>query len=139
MSRYGFFMRIEPRPLPVAMPIYNSGCGPLDKRPFMPFYDGDDTVGLFLDALSRCSQEDARAYVSKHFASRFDFDELTDYFNGMKKYEKVIKAEFGNTPKNCKRSSILVFAQGEQSIMHLEMVREPDCFSNWKIYGIEKE
>jgi len=138
MSRYGFFMGVKPRTA-VLTPVYKTGFGPPHKSPFMRLYDGDDTVGLFLDALSRRSKEDARAYVSKHFASKFDFDELTDYFYNMDRYRKLIQVEPGNIPKNCKRNSILVFAKGEQSIMHLEMIREPDCFSNWKIYGIEKE
>lgn len=114
------------------------------KRGNTPFFSLSDeayTVKLFVDALSKSRHEDAKVYISKNFAKDFDLDELSDFFNKMHQYKHLIKVEFSATPKNCKTNSILVLNSDSKrnSIIHLHLVKEPDYFSKWKIYGIEKE
>ncbi len=108
---------------------------------FLTLYEEENTVKMFIDALAHNEYDNAESYISKNFAKDFDLYELTDFFNNMEKYKSLIKVEFSPKPKNCKTNSILVMNKDRdsQSIIHLHLIKEPDMFSNWKIYGIEKE
>lgn len=140
------------------LPIKNSNCvcAPVKIAPglkmntgtftgqaaYLSFSDEENTVKLFVDALTRSRLEDARVYISKNYAKDFDLNELSDYFHTMCNYKNLIKAEFNEAPKNCKTNSILVLSCDNKrgdNIVHLHMIKEPDSFSKWKIYGIDKE
>jgi len=106
---------------------------------FIPFFqDENQTVKSFVDALAGSRFDDARAYISKPYADVFDLDELSDYFSENKVCVSAAVA-FRKAPRNCLTKSILMREKDRDSVIHLHMVREPDSFGNWKIYGIDKE
>jgi hypothetical protein len=69
-----------------------------------------------------------------------DMREIKGILNGGSDYKYLIKADTGGRFKACKTNSILVINEERRnSIIHLHMVKEPDSFGNWKIFGINCE
>jgi hypothetical protein len=113
---------------------------PVQSSAFFCVHTDDSTVQLFWEALKNKRSDDARALISKSFVGQLDIAELEDYFNASSGYKNLIKVEFSAAPRSCKTTSILLLDPGKKnSIIHLHMIREPDAFGTWKIYGIEKE
>ena len=112
-------------------------------KPFFSVLDDDKTIKLFLNALANCQHEDAKVYISKNCGNIFDFEELSNFFDRTDNYKCLLNMQFNKEAKNCKTKSLLVMKNQnnstETSIIHLQMIKEPDKFGNWKICGIEKE
>ncbi len=133
MGQCGYFMRLknaDNQLKPVKIPALNNNF-------HISFSDEDITVKHFVEALYKKRKDDAKVYISKNLAGELDLDELSDVFNKSKCYKSLAKVEFTERPKNCKTNSILILQNS--SIIHLHLIKEPDAFSKWKIYGIDKE
>lgn len=103
--------------------------------------DEDSTAQCFLAALRQAEQDNARCYLSKNFADTIELGELTDVFASPNVYKMLLGAEFEKAPKNSRIKSVLVIdaLRKPSALIHLRMIREPDNFSNWKIYSVERE
>ena len=113
---------------------------PDDLPPFFKITDDDGTASSFVKALTDFRLDAARGFISKNFVSSIDVHELAATFEGAAAC-KMVCAEFSSCPRNCKVKSVLVM-DGENApcaVVHLRMIREPDCVSSWKIYSVEKE
>ncbi|MCL2593743.1 MAG: hypothetical protein FWD82_10340 [Defluviitaleaceae bacterium] len=93
------------------------------------------TTKEFLNALKSDFKDDAKAYISRDFVNSID---LHKYENITKKQKIpfVICANYDKLPKNCKLDTIMTT---DTEIFHLYMLKEPDKFGKWKIYGIDRE
>ena len=141
MSRYSFFMPvINKNSISMSLPgrfkktsVFNSPC--------FASADDDNTVKLFLDAVSKWRFDEAKAYFSKNFHDDFDESIFEELFANTTNYKKLYKAEFNESPRNCKTDSVLLLEEAGKKgiIMHLHMMKEPDSYSKWKIYRIETE
>jgi len=110
-----------------------------DNAPFYKITDDDGTASSFLEALTNFKLETARGFISKSFTSRIDVRELATILEGSAACKLMVRAEFGNCPRNCKVKSVLVKDGASCAIVHLRMIKEPDSISNWKIYSVERE
>ena len=141
MQQRGAFFSIKPNNCNVKLKIDNARTS--QNNPFFSVLDDDKTIKLFLDALANNRYEDAKAYISKRCSYEFDFQELSNFFDRTDNYKCLLNMPFSKAPKNCKIKSLLVMKtinnSKENSIIHLQMIEEPDKFGKWKIYGIEKE
>ena len=141
MSKYSFFMPvINKNSISMSLPgcfqktsVFNSPC--------FASPDDDNTVKLFLDAVSKWRFDEAKAYFSKNFHDDFDESIFEELFANTTNYKKLYKAEFSERPRNCKTDSVLLLEEAGKKgiIMHLHMMKEPDSYSKWKIYRIETE
>ncbi len=140
--KYGYCLPINTKRFnTIKLPVDQSTqvCKTIFKKPFFTQADDKDTVRLFVNALSNWQHEDAKVYISKNFAHDFNLNELSHFFKEAKGYKCCFNIEFENMPKNCKSNSIVVCDKEKEQVVHLYLIKEPDKFSNWKIYGIEKE
>lgn len=109
-------------------------------NPFFSICNEEAITKLFLEALIKNSTEEAKKYVSKNFVDKIDLFELKDFFTENANYKKLTKIEFDNRPKNSKTNSILFVGENNSSsIINLHMICEPDSFSKWKIYAVDRE
>lgn len=120
------------------------------NTPFFYIMTEEGMVKQFIEAVTNSQDaDDVKPFISKAFNGRLDFTEIRDAFQSGLRYKCLLKAEFRYTPPNCKTNSIVLFQETNDqdqeqehtrnTIIHLHMVREPDRFGQWKIYGIEKE
>ena len=117
-------------------------CGYFLQRrgPFFAFLNEDSTVKLFIDAVSGESPEEALAFISKSYVKHIDLLEIKNVLNHGLEYKYLVKAEIDKKNLNLKTNSVLIINKDTRnSVMHMHLVREPDVFGNWKIYGIERE
>jgi len=113
--------------------VFNSPC--------FASTEDDNTVKLFLDAVSKWHFDEAKVYFSKSFYNDFDEATFIELFANTTNYKKLYKAEFYERPRNCRTDSVLLMedAGKKDTIMHIHMMKEPDSYSKWKIYRIETE
>jgi hypothetical protein len=96
-------------------------------------------ASMFLKAVAT-DDDLARAFVSKMGGSTIDWDALRDTL-GYPAPSLVPLVSITKTPcANCATRSIMLVNPGEHAhILHLHMVREPNRYGQWKIYGVERE
>lgn len=110
------------------------------KKPYFSILNEDSTVKLFLDAILRDATEEAFCYMSRSIPTNIDLMEIQGILNAGSDYKYLIKADTNTKKKLCKTNSILIINEEcRNSIIHVHMVREPDRFGNWKIFGINCE
>ena len=125
--------------MPVKLPQSRYHADFESEKPFFNILNDSGVASRFLEAVA-ADREDAWAFVSKNFVNAIDLDALRDVLGGSEQ-GRIYRASFNRDPKNCSTSSVLVMnpERGEKSILHLHMIREPDSFGQWKIYGVEQE
>ena len=145
MSKCGYYLPISTNknvfykaPLPHA-----NGNKAFFTTPFFTNSETDSIVKLFLDAVINWRHDDAKAYMSKALICDFTVSDVFDYFNDRTAYKNLVKVEFDDQPKNIKTNSVLVMANDKgvlkQTIIHFNLIKEPDSYSSYKIYSIERE
>jgi hypothetical protein len=99
-----------------------------------------NVAALFLDAVA-ADPAQALSFISKHYIGALDLDALRDVLGGGQICRRILKASYSSDPKNCLTRSILVTDKkgGVKRLLHLHMVKEPDRYGPWKIYGVEQE
>ncbi len=111
-----------------------------NSAPFFNIPTEDAVVKLFMEALTNSDADGIKAYISKNLSQQFDLDELKDFFRAVDGYKCLSKAGVADAKNNFRTNSILVLSnETKNSIIHLHMVKEPDRFGKWKIYGFERE
>ena len=116
---------------------------PRVKTPFFGILDDDKIAAQFIDAVANDSLDAALPFLSKKLNSQstIDLDKLREILCGYDEY-KYLESPLPPAPgQNVKKNSILVMNNdyGKNDVIHLYMVKEPDGFGNWKIYGVERE
>jgi hypothetical protein len=99
-------------------------------------------AAMFLEAVA-ANPEDAWAFVSRHYAGSLDLEALHEYLGRGKKHvcPCLIPAPYASESENRRTRSVLVTdaERKVKQLLHLHMVREPDKYGQWKIYGVEQE
>lgn len=109
-------------------------------KPFFSVLNENCTTRCFIDALLKNDVDDAKVYISKEFSYNFDLDEISDIFKNGKTYKYLINISF-NKYKTQKVNSVLITDKDHEysNIIHMYLIDEPDKYSKWKIFMIEKE
>lgn len=110
-------------------------------RPFFHIVTDNSIATLFLAAVA-ANADEAMAFVSKHCIGVIDLDALRDVLGQTNRVcESWVRAPYANDPKNCQTQSVLVVdpERNVNRLLHLHMIREPDRYGQWKIYGVEQE
>ena len=89
---------------------------------------------MFLRAVAS-DIEQARVFVSKN--GSVDLDALRNIVGQNTTPMVNLKKASYVADKNIKTRYILL--DNQNCILHLHMVKEPDQFGQWKVYGVEKE
>jgi hypothetical protein len=94
----------------------------------------------FLEAVA-ADPDDAWAFVSRHYSGTLDLEALRDVLYAGRLCKWVVKAPYMNDPKNCLTRSVLVLdpERNIKRLLHLHMIKEPDQYGSWKVYGVEQE
>ena len=117
------------------------------KQPLAPSigvaipYMNDNTVPVrFLEAV-QANPENAWAFVSKICAQSLDLDALREVLGEDVSYRQVPMAAYINDTKNSMTRSVYIedSKRNLRRLLHLRMVKEPDQYGQWKIYGVEQE
>jgi len=138
--------------LPVACPEKTITLLPYScSRPYFSILNGNGVASHFLEAVAAGTGE-ALSFVSKNYIKSIDLDALRDMlgFDTAETAHQTLnrslatvraKASFNRDPKNCLTSSVVMLhpEHGVMGILHLHMIKEPDGFGQWKIYGYEQE
>lgn len=112
------------------------------RKPFFSVSNDDGVVRRFLEAMKKERIDDAKIYLSKYLKAGdlMDLEELSRLFEGYGKY-KYLRDNASNIGyENFRRDSVMIMDnEYRNSVLHLYLIKEPDKYSNWKIYGIERE
>ena len=94
----------------------------------------------FLEAVA-ANPDDAWAFVSRHYSGTLDLEALRDVLDTGRLCKWVVKAPYLNDPKNCLTRSVVVLdcERNTKRLLHLRMIKEPDQYGSWKVYGVEQE
>lgn len=95
----------------------------------------------FLAAVA-ANPDEAWAFVSKHYAGAIDLEALRDVLGQTTRWcRPLVRASYSSDPKNCLTRSVMVVdpERNIKSLLHLHMIKEPDRYGQWKIYGVEQE
>jgi hypothetical protein len=99
-------------------------------------------AALFLETVAD-NPEEAWAFVSRYYAGSLDLYALHEVLGptGSVVCPCLINMPYEAESKNCRTRSVLVMdaERKEKRLLHLHMVREPDKYGSWKIYGVEQE
>ena len=136
--------------LPVARP-FPAVCLPVGAREPFPHLPcranesepGDENrlVKIFLDAVRDGETDTIMSCLSKRLAGAMTESELNrlNGFIGSGGAYKCLSAAKRKIPGNMRSNSVYVKNGDGGSIVHVYMVREPDCNGYWKIFNIEWE
>jgi hypothetical protein len=115
------------------------------KQTVFPHFDmlSDNSIAaLFLKTVA-ANPEDAWAYVSRHYAGTLDLDALHDVLGNSVNHlcSCPVHVTYEAKPKNYRTRSVLVMdaEYKVKRLLHLHMVKEPDNYGQWKVYGVEQE
>ncbi len=94
----------------------------------------------FLEAVAD-NPDDAWAFVSRHYSGTLDLEALRDVLYTGRLCKWVVKVPYLDDPKNCLTRSVMVLDTEckTKSLLHLHMIKEPDQYGPWKVYGVEQE
>lgn len=114
-----------------------------ERPPFFHILTDNGIATLFLEAVT-ANPDEAWAFVSKHYVNAIDLEALRDVLGQTGKSrlcKSLVKASYISDPKNCLTRSVMVVdpERNMKSILHLHMIKEPDRYGPWKIYGVEQE
>ena len=124
---------------------YRAPALTLRLPPTRPFYtvceDAAGIVSRFITAVASSDDNAARRFLSKRFLA----GELTDtaYLRRFMESEGAAPAKCTHfVPSAPPQNPALTYAEvllGKRGLLRLHLIHEPDSFSAWKIYAIERE
>ncbi len=109
-----------------------------DKKPFLGLLNDGIASKFFIDAVLNESIDEAMIYVSR-LSLFVNPEEIKSIFGRVKGYKYLISASGKNKGERINSVLITDNEKNRVSIIHFYMINEPDMFSKWKIYRIEKE
>ena len=110
-------------------------------KPFFYILTDNGVAAQFLEAVA-ADTEEAAAFISKHSAGIIDLEALRDMLGGANSFcSSWVQASYSGEPKNCMTRSVMLVDQERNinRLLHLHMIREPDRYGQWKIYGVDQE
>lgn len=109
-------------------------------KPFFSVINENETSKSFVDAILKDSIDDAKSYISKNSIYEVCFEEIKTIFKDKTEYKELININF-NKNSHYKVNSLLISDKEckNKEIIHIYLINEPDNFSRWKIFKIEKE
>lgn len=110
------------------------------EKPFFCLLSDSSDARNFLDAVINNSYDDAQIYISRSLRICGGLEEVIKIFDKAKHYKYLYSVSKAN--KNGEYVNSVLITDNEKkrfSIIHLYMINEPDVFSKWKVYKIEKE
>ena len=121
------------------LPVLSGAPG----KPFFHILTDGGVAALFLEAVI-ANPDAARAFVSKHYVNAIDIEALRDVLAQADKSRlcsAFVQASYDGEPKNCQTRTMMVVdpERNVKSVLHLHMIKEPDKYGPWKIYGVEQE
>jgi hypothetical protein len=118
---------------------------PAEKSSAFPHFNilsDNGIAALFLETVAH-NPEDAWAFVSRHYAGSLDLDALHEYLgqDANQVCPCLINATYETESGNRRTRSVLVMdaERKVKRLLHLHMVKEPDKYGQWKIYGVDQE
>lgn len=107
------------------------------NKPFFIIPNEEYTVKIFVDAVMNDSFDVAESCISQKSVYNVDFNELKKLFNGI----FCFKYSFNNVKHKIdnKVNSFIIQGNDGINVIKIYVVNEPDFFSKWKIYKIERE
>ena len=106
----------------------------------IPYMNEHGVAVRFLEAV-KLNPSAAWAFVSKICAQSLDLEALQEVLGEGASYRQVQMAAYIHDTRNCKTRSIYIedSERNIKSLLHLRMIKEPDQYGVWKIYGVEHE
>ena len=106
----------------------------------IPYMNDHSVAARFLEAV-QVNPADAWAFVSKICANSLDLEALHEILGANISYRPVPMATYFNDTKNCMTRSLYIEdpKRNLRRLLHLRMVKQPDKYGIWKIYGVEQE
>ena len=135
MQSFSFALPLVRRP--VVIPAKGGlSCGMFSstRPPFFHLLTEEGVAAMFLRAVA-ADVEHAKAFVSKN--SAVDLNALQNVLGHSPAPMVTLKKASCTLGSGTKTRSILL--DGQNCILHLHMVEEPDQFGPWKIYGVDRE
>lgn len=110
------------------------------KNPFFSLLNEDCTPRCFIEAVKKNNNEDAQSYLSKNLGYNVDLETIRGIFKSDYNYKYLVEASFNNSRSHKIKSVMLTDRNCRfKGIVHFYLIKEPDGFSNWKIFKIVKE
>lgn len=110
------------------------------KKPFFSILNEDYTPKGFIEAVKKNNNEDAESYLSKALGYSVDLDYVKGIFKENSRCKYIVEVGQVNSGLHKIKS---VFVTDEScklgAVVHFYLIKEPDGFSNWKIFKIVKE
>lgn len=123
-------------------PAIRLNAGKTAAWPHFQLLSDNGIAALFLKTVA-VSPEDAWAYVSRHYAASLDLEALHDVLEQEAHHvcPCLVNVPYEAQTKNRRTRSVLLMdaEQKVKRLLHLHMVKEPDKYGQWKIYGVEQE
>lgn len=112
----------------------------IKDKPFISVINEDCTTRKFIDAVLNKNSDDAKIYMSKNISIACDYEEIESMFKGVSNYKYLVNV-FYDKISGCKVNSVLISDKEKKyrDILNIYLINEPDIYSKWKIYKIEKE
>ena len=132
-----FSFELLPTWRPIFIPAQNgfdSGMFSFTRPHCFHLLTEEGVAAMFLRAVA-ADIEQARAFTSKN--SAVDLDALQDVLSQSATPMINLKKANCGLGNGIKTRSVLL--GGQNCILHLHMVEEPDQFGPWKIYGVDRE
>ena len=106
----------------------------------LPYMNDHSVAARFLEAV-QVNPSHAWAFVSKVCAHSLDLEALHEILGTNISYRPVQMATYFNDTKNCMTRSLYIEDPNRniRRLLHLRMIKEPDKYGIWKIYGVEQE
>ena len=106
----------------------------------VPYMNDHSVAVRFLEAV-QINPDDAWAFVSKICAQSLDLEALREILSADVLCKPVMTAAYINDTKNSLTRSVYIEdpARNMRRLLHLRMVKEPDQYGLWKVYGVEQE
>jgi hypothetical protein len=111
-------------------------------KPYFYMLTDNGIAALFLETVA-ANPEDAWAFVSRHYSGSLDMEALRNLLGpeANRLCACLINATYVSESKNRRTRSVLVMdREGHaKQLLHLHMIKEPDRYGQWKIYGVDQE
>lgn len=109
------------------------------SHPYLCLKNENETPKSFINALIKKDFDDAMSYISS-LSVFVDIEMIKKIFDEIK-YYKCISVSYKNSCFNSREkiNSVFISDKDKKIILHFYLINEPDRFSKWKIYRIEKE
>lgn len=109
------------------------------KKPFFSVINENIVPKRFIEAVMKDCLDDAQNYISKSFDSIIDVNAIVKLFKKNYSYQHLININSKKADYSIKSIMIKDAESKYVGILHFYLIKEPDGFSNWKIFKVTRE